>query len=126
YYGHNFRFCTKLGYTDGVDYFLHNGTASDKATVFADGYAIDMRTWKPTGNKATATKLTMEDSAIGGTHNSNADAHVFAGIGPNEWFMWDMQIYAQLTANKRNDTDHLNYAPFDVVYGSGSGSGDFI
>lgn len=113
YYGHNYRFCSKLGYTDGTDYFLHGGTPSDKATVFADGYVLDMLTWQKETQRALAVKLTLEGSATGGSHRSQAESHVYAGIGPGRWFMWNAQVYFNLSQDKRGSTDHLNYPPFD-------------
>lgn len=118
YYGHDFRFCSKLGYTDGTNYFLHDGSASNKATVFADGYMIDMQTYIPSDERALAMKLTPESSATGGAHRSSAASFVFAGIGPNRWFMWNFQIYSNLSTFDYTSTQHLNYPPLDLASGS--------
>ena len=80
-YGNNYRFATSIGYTDGTDYFLHDGTLSDKATVCPNDLIADFSQYNEVAGRVFQIYLPLQSTDNYANATTAINALTVAGLG---------------------------------------------
>jgi hypothetical protein len=118
HFGHSFRFCgINGGYTDGLGYFLQNGSSTTKSLAFPEQIVLDFGMFEKETGRVVGMHSTPQSYGFIQWANCLIQSASFSPTSyPSGWFQAGTNVLRQLYYQP---FDTLQFMPFEITAGTG-------